>query len=90
MASQRFSRRAVAQRKSTREPKAYPVRLDFDDGSPSIAGMLSDLSATGARVSVTVLKDIPVRFTLHFPENTARRCRLVWQSSQSIGVEFLT
>ena len=89
MASHRFTRIGVAQRRSARERREQLVRLDFDDGSPSIPGMLSDLSATGARVSVLVPKNLSERFTLNFPDDTRRRCRLVWRSLKSIGVEFI-
>jgi PilZ domain len=89
MASQRFTRIGVALRRSARERQEQLVRLDFDDGSPSISGVLSDLSATGARLSVIAPKQLAERFTLHFPDATNRRCRLVWRSFKSIGVEFV-
>jgi hypothetical protein len=85
----RFTRIGVAQRRSARERKEQLVRLDFDDGSPSIPGVLSDLSTTGARLSVIAPKQLTERFTLHFPDDTRRRCRLVWRSFKSIGVEFM-
>jgi len=88
MASQRFSRAAVAQRKSPRERKNHVVRLEFDDGLPALSGMLSDLSATGARVLITNSDRVPVKFTLLFPDGTRRRCRLIWRSEASIGIEF--
>ena len=90
MSSHRFTRIAVTQRKSVREPKgSQPVMLVFGDRFPSLAGKLSDLSATGARVSIVAPKDIPERFTLHFSDNAPRRCRLAWRSRSSIGVEFV-
>jgi hypothetical protein len=88
MSAQRFSRMAVAQRKSPRERKDHVVRLEFDDGSPVLGGTLSDLSATGARVSIAATDHLPLRLTLLFPDGTRRRCRLRWRSESSIGIEF--
>ena len=89
MATQRFTRIAIRQRKSPRQAKDHPVRLVFGDGFPEVSGKLTDLSSTGARVSVAVRKDIPERFTLYFHDDTSRRCRLVWRSPKSIGIEFV-
>lgn len=90
MASQHFSRVPVAQRKSPRERKTFAVKLEFDDGSPSIGGMLSDLSATGARASIATPEGLPRRFTLLFPDDARRRCRPIWRSGQSIGIQFMS
>jgi hypothetical protein len=85
----RFTRKGVALRKSPRERKDDIVRLELDDGSASFRGTLCDLSATGARMSLSALYDMPARFALILPPNTRRPCRLVWQSGQRIGVEFM-
>ena len=85
----RFSRVAVAQRKSPRERKDHAVRLEFDEGFPAVGGMLSDLSATGARLSVAAPDQMPIKFTLLFPDGARRRCRLIWRSESSIGIEFV-
>jgi PilZ domain len=90
MALQRFSRVAVAQRKSPRERKDQIVKLEFDDASPSVGGALSDLSTTGARVAIAATDRLPLRFTLLFPDATRRRCRLIWRSEASIGIEFVS
>ena len=89
MSSQRFSRAAVAQRKSPREAKNHIVTLEFDDGSPAISGMLSDISATGARLSVPGANLMPAYFVVVFAPTLRRRCRLVWQSTTSMGVAFV-
>jgi hypothetical protein len=85
----RFSLFSVERRSSWREPKHCIVRLKFDDDSPWLRGMLNNLSAGGACVSLSIAKAIPAEFTLVLPPNTARRCRLVWRSGERIGVEFL-
>jgi hypothetical protein len=89
MGVERFTRKGVALRKSPRERKDNVVRIELDDGAPSLRGALSDLSATGARISLSAPYKMPAKFTLVLPPNTRRLCRLVWQSQENLGVEFL-
>jgi PilZ domain-containing protein len=89
MGVRRFSSLPVERRRSPREPKNHIVRLIFDDGSPWFRGMLSNLSAGGACVSISTGNTVPAQFTLVLPPNTRRRCRLVWRSGRTIGIEFL-
>jgi hypothetical protein len=90
MSFPRFSLLPVADRRKTpREPKNQIVRLRFDD-SRWHRGMLQNLSIGGACVMISTETEIPQEFTLLLPPNTPRRCRLVWQLGQKIGVEFLT
>jgi hypothetical protein len=84
----RFSLFPVERRKSPREPMHQIVRLTFDDDSPWVRGMLNNLSAGGACVSISTAKMVAGEFTLILPPNTPRRCRLVWRSGKEIGVEF--
>ena len=86
----RFSRKAVEQRKSPREGRNDIIRLELKDGSPSVCGRLRDLSATGAQLSLPARYNMPARFALVLSSNTRRSCRLVWQSGQRIGVEFMS
>ena len=89
MALPRFSLFPVERRRSPREPTHYIVRLKFDDGSPWLRGVLNNLSAGGACVSISASKFVPKEFTLVLPPNTPRRCRLVWRSGEKLGVEFV-
>ena len=89
MGVERFTRKGVALRRSPRERVNHLVRLQFDDGSPAVSGTLSDLSATGARVTLPGGGKLPAKFVLILPPNTRRLCRLMWQSQEDIGVEFL-
>jgi hypothetical protein len=89
MGLERFTRKGVALRKSPRERKDHVVRLELGGGAPSLSGVLSDLSATGARISLEAPYDMPTKFALVLPPSTRRLCRLVWQSQESLGVEFL-
>jgi hypothetical protein len=89
MALERFTRKGVALRKSPRERKEHVVRLELGDGAPSLTGVLSDLSATGARISLAAPYNMPTKFAMVLPPGTRRLCRLVWQSQENLGVEFL-
>jgi hypothetical protein len=84
----RFSLFPVERRRNEREPMHQTVRLRFDDGTPWLRGMLSNVSAGGACVSISTPITIPAEFSLVFPPNTVRRCRLVWQAEEKIGVQF--
>ncbi|MCX7296623.1 MAG: PilZ domain-containing protein [Hyphomicrobiales bacterium] len=51
---------------------------------------LSDISDTGARISVEAAEELPDRFTLLLSGNGApqRTCRVVWRQPNQIGVDF--
>jgi hypothetical protein len=89
MGIERFTKKGVALRRSPRERVNHIVRLQFDDGSPALCGTLSDLSATGARVTLADAGQLPAKFVMILPPNTRRVCRLMWQSREDFGVEFL-
>jgi hypothetical protein len=85
----RFSLVPVERRKFRREPKHQIVRLIFDGELTWVRGMLHNLSTSGACISISSRKKIPVEFTLLIPPNTQRRSRLVWHKGDKIGVEFV-
>lgn len=80
----------VEKRKDHRQTLKYPAKLDFGDGTPFVSCMLTEVSASGARVSVECPDNIPDTFSLLLaPEhNTFRRCKVVWREANLIGVEF--
>jgi hypothetical protein len=90
MALPRFSVFPVERRNSPRQAKHQIVRLRFDDDSPWLRGMLINISEGGACVSVSTARVLPPEFALVFPPNAPRRCRLVWQTGERVGVEFLS
>ena len=51
---------------------------------------LSDISETGARITVEAAEELPDRFTLLLSGNGApqRTCRVVWRQPDQIGVDF--
>jgi len=85
----RFSSFPFERRRSPRQPTYQTVRLTFDDRSPWIRGIVENISAGGACVGISSAKALPEEFTLVFPPNTSRRCRLVWRSGDRLGVQFL-
>jgi PilZ domain len=89
MALPRFSKFQIERRNSPRQAKHQIVRLKFDDNSPWLRGMLNNVSAGGACVSISTERVLPPEFTLVFPMNAARRCRLAWRFGEKVGVEFL-
>jgi hypothetical protein len=89
MSFPRFSLLPVERRRSPREAKHHIVRLRFAEDSSWHRGILKNLSAGGACVSISTAIVIPAEFTLVLPPNTSRRCRLVWQRGQEMGIEFL-
>ena len=89
MGVERFTRKGIALRKSPRERKDNVVRIELGDGAPPLSGVLSDLSATGAKIALSAPYNMPAKFALVLPPSTRRFCRLVWQSQENLGVEFL-
>lgn len=51
---------------------------------------LSDVSDTGARISVEAAEELPDRFTLLLSGNGGpqRTCRVIWRQPNQIGVDF--
>jgi hypothetical protein len=76
-------------RKSPRRPMRYTAWLGLE--ANQLHGcVLSDISATGARVDVEDSKPIPDEFMLLLSSNGAaqRKCCVVWRKPRQIGVKF--
>jgi hypothetical protein len=54
--------------------------------------VLSDISDTGARISVEDANTIPDSFMLMLARNgkVLRPCRVIWRKPQQVGVKFVT
>jgi hypothetical protein len=77
-------------RSSPRKHLEYPAGLDFGDGRPPRACVLSDISKTGARIRVDNAADMPEQVTLLLSRNgVMRRCRVAWTEGQDVGLEFV-
>ena len=77
------------QRKSRRRTVCYAARLELRPGQP-VGCLLSDISDTGARLTVPYPDKVPQRFLLWLTQNgSARRlCEVVWRKAGQIGVKF--
>jgi PilZ domain len=80
-------------RSSPRQPLGRDVLLCAEDGKALGACHLCDVSASGARLSITprVLGKLPEEFILVLAKRAKvhRRCRVVWRGQDEIGVRFV-
>jgi hypothetical protein len=78
-------------RKSIRRVVRHPAMLLNDD--ESILGLCDvlDVSATGAKLTMRAPAELPVEFVLLLSKmaSVRRRCRILWQAEQTVGVEFV-
>jgi hypothetical protein len=60
------------------------------DDTPALSCTLVDISATGARLMTSDIKEVPNEFTVAFTPNgtPSRKCRVVWRGDEDIGVAF--
>ncbi len=79
------------QRREVRRRVHYPAFVERGDGRPPLDCTILDISALGARLSVSANAKIPDRFTLLLSKiaSGCRHCRVVWRSKLLIGVEFV-
>jgi hypothetical protein len=78
-------------RKSHRQTLKYPAKIDIGNGEGPMNCLLTDVSATGARVAVEFPDQVPEYFSLLLaPEHSVmRRCKVVWREGSAIGAEFV-
>jgi len=66
------------------------AKIVFNHRASVIDCTVRDLSQGGARLQVTTPVGLPAVFDLVFDsDNTSLPCRLVWQTKQEVGVEFV-
>ena len=77
-------------RRESREDKGHRAWLDTGEGGPLLACTLVDISASGAKLSLDVIDQIPETFSLRLTRYEQPRfaCRTVWRNSNTIGVIF--
>jgi hypothetical protein len=51
--------------------------------------ILSNFSNTGAKIAGVVASTIPDEFILGMTPGRARKCRVLWRSGGTLGVEFI-
>lgn len=77
-------------RKKPRRQFHYNARILVDKKTPPIACSISDISESGARLSLENDNTVPETFMLLLTANggARRRCRVVWRDGLTVGVEF--
>jgi hypothetical protein len=76
---------------SKRQPFRLTAFIDVGDGAPLHPCAITDISISGARISVTTANDLPSDFSLAmtFHGKVRRHCRVTWRSDAEIGVVFV-
>lgn len=78
-------------RRDHRQTLKYPAKIDLGDSSPPLPCLLSDVSASGARVMVENPDKIPDRFNLLLAADhgSHRRCKVMWRNENQLGLAFI-
>lgn len=76
-------------RKKPRRQFHYTAKIIAEDAKPRPC-TIADISHTGARLTLETDDPLPDRFVLLLTRNggARRRCRLVWRTGMTVGVEF--
>jgi hypothetical protein len=79
-------------RKRPRRQFHYSAKIVTDDSAPPRTCTISDVSHIGARLVLDSDEELPDRFILLLTRNggARRRCRIIWRTGLSVGVEFAT
>src|SRR5258708_16906743 len=78
-------------RVAKRQPFSRPACIDVGDGTPPIQCMVTDVSISGARISIMTANDLPSGFSLALTRDGSvhRYCRVTWRSDREIAVVFV-
>jgi hypothetical protein len=78
-------------RKKPRRQFNYFAKIIIDETAPQRSCTIADISHNGARLVLETEDPLPDQFILLLTRNgqTHRRCRMVWRTGQTIGVEFV-
>ena len=78
-------------RKHKRQPLHYPAWIFLAPDRQPLQCMLSDVSKSGAKITLGAAADIPDQFMLLLSADgkTRRKCRVAWREAKRLGVEFL-
>lgn len=83
-------RKRTELRKKPRRQFHYSARILTDQNGPPHACSIADISETGARLELANDAELPERFMLLLTKtgDARRRCRVVWRTGLTVGVEF--
>ncbi len=74
-------------RRSPRAQVQLAGSILYGDGEPKVC-LVTNISRRGAKLSLSVLEDLPYEFTLRVP-GAEHRSRLVWRAGLEAGVELV-
>ena len=76
----------------SRQKMSLPAWIEVNSSSLLERCKLIDLSESGARLSITDVRNLPPLFNLYLARigQSAHQCRIVWQRGNEVGVEFVT
>jgi hypothetical protein len=72
-------------RRSQRHEVQYLAHVDPGTGGSPFSCIICDISATGAKLTVSANQPVPQEFTLVL----RRRCRIVHRTDGQLGVQFI-
>lgn len=77
-------------RKKARRSFHYNAKIMKDKDSAPLACAISDISESGARLSLESDVELPAEFILLLTSNgrARRHCRVVWRDGLTVGVKF--
>jgi PilZ domain len=77
-------------RRKPRRPFHYGAKILVDKNTSPIICMIADISECGARLLLDHDAELPDKFILLLSETggARRRCRKVWRTGLTLGVEF--
>jgi len=77
-------------RKQPRRHFRYTAKIFVNKATPLVGCSISDISHTGARLTLEHEQELPEAFTLLLTPNgdARRRCRVVWCDGLIVGVQF--
>lgn len=77
-------------RRAIRRDVIYQVWIRYGDDDRVIPCAISNISRTGACLSLPFNGDVPDRFVLMLSHSgkARRKCKIAWRSTLELGVEF--
>jgi PilZ domain len=77
-------------RKHPRRHFDYSATIITDANAPSLSCKITDISHGGGRLELENGTELPDRFMLLLSNNGGahRRCRVIWRTGATVGVEF--
>jgi hypothetical protein len=80
-----------AQRRESERHRCYiGGQVRYSDGRTIIDCMIKDMSATGAKLSMSNTAAVPANFELFIPsKNKSIRSVAVWRNHEEVGVQFM-